>query len=141
MAVDQSRSGRKGRGERGQSLVELALTLPVLLLLLIGVVEVGNGLNAYLTVVDAARDGARLGSKGAASDDEIKNLVVTEMGRLPNAVNPAGDITVQRNTVPGSQSIRVEVCYDHSLILHVPLITPDPLRMCSTTTMPRLGFQ
>jgi hypothetical protein len=141
MAVDQSRCDRKRRGERGQSLVELALTLPVLLLLLIGVVEVGNALNAYITVVDAARDGARLGSKGSASDDDIKNLVVTEMGRLPNGVNPASDITVQRNTVPGSQSIRVEVCYDHSLILHVPLVTPDPLRMCSTTTMPRLGFQ
>jgi hypothetical protein len=122
-------------------MVELALTLPVLLLLLIGVVEVGNALNAYLTVVDVARDGARLGSKGAASDDDIKNLVVTEMDRLPDGVDPANDITVQRNTVPGSQSIRVQVCYDHSLILHVPLVTPDPLRMCSTTTMPRLGFQ
>jgi hypothetical protein len=108
---------------------------------LIGVVEVGNALNAYLTVVDVARDGARLGSKGAASDNDIKNLVVTEMGRLPDGVDPDSDITVERNTVPGSQSIRVQVCYDHSLILHVPFVMPDPLRMCSTTTMPRLGFQ
>ena len=46
MAVDQSGSGRKRRGERGQSLVELALTLPVLLLLLVGVAELGNSLNA-----------------------------------------------------------------------------------------------
>jgi Flp pilus assembly protein TadG len=121
-------------------MVELALTLPVLLLLLVGLVEVGNALNAYMTVVDVARDGARLGSKGAASDDQIKDLVITETDRLPNGVDRA-DITVQRNTVPGSQSIRVQVCYDHSLILHVPLVTPDPLRMCSTTTMPRLGFQ
>jgi hypothetical protein len=141
MAIGQPTRSTRRRGERGQSMVELALTLPVLLLLLIGVVEVGNALNAYLTVVDVARDGARLGSKGAASDDDIKNLVVTEMDRLPDGVDPAHDITVQRNTVPGSQSIRVKVCYDHSLILHVPLVTPDPLRMCSTTTMPRLGFQ
>jgi Flp pilus assembly protein TadG len=69
MAVDQSRSGRKRRGERGQSLVELALTLPVLLLLLVGVVEVGNGLNAYLTVVDAAREGARYGITGRVDCD------------------------------------------------------------------------
>ena len=137
MAEGQSRSGRKRRGERGQSLVELAITLPFLLLLLVGVAEVGNALNAYLTVVDAGRDGARLGSKGAASDDDIKNLVVTEMGRLPNAVDPAGDITVERNVVPGSPSIRVEVCYDHPSMLGLVVI-PDTLRMCSTTTMPRL---
>jgi len=138
MAVEQRRKGAKGRGERGQSLVELALTLPVLLLLLVGLVEVGNALNAYITVVDAGRDGARLGSKGAASDDEIKNLVVTEMGRLPDGVDPATDITVERDVVPSRSSVRVRVCYDHSLILGVPLVTPDPLRICSATTMPTL---
>ena len=141
MAVEQRRKNSRGRGERGQSLVELALTLPVLLLLLVGLVEVGNALNAYITVVDAGRDGARLGSKGAASDDEIKNLVVTEMGRLPDGVDPATDITVERDVVPDSPSIRVKVCYDHSLILGVPLVTPDPLRICSTTTMPKLVVQ
>ena len=118
--------------------MELALTLPVLLLLLVGLVEVGNALNAYMTVVDVARDGARLGSKGAASDDDIKNLVVTETDRLPNPLNPASDVTVERDVVPGRSSIRVRVCYDHSLILGVPLVTPDPLRMCSSTTMPTL---
>jgi Flp pilus assembly protein TadG len=141
MAVDQSRSGRKRRGERGQSLVELALTLPVLLLLLVGVAELGNSLNAYITVVDAGRDGARLGSRGSASDDQIKNLVVTEMARLPNQVQLA-DITVTHNPMsgyPSRKSIRVTVCYDHSLILGVPLVTPDPIRMCSTTTMPVVG--
>jgi TadE-like protein len=141
MAVEQRRKNSRGRGERGQSLVELALTLPVLLLLLVGLVEVGNALNAYITVVDAGRDGARLGSKGGASDDEIKNLVVTEMGRLPDGVDPATDITVERDVVPDSPSIRVKVCYDHSLILGVPLVTPDPLRICSTTTMPKLVVQ
>jgi Flp pilus assembly protein TadG len=74
--------------------------LPVLLLLLVGLVEVGNALNAYLTVVDAARDGARLGSKGSlVSDDQIKALVVKETGRLPNAVNPASDVTVERQVL------------------------------------------
>jgi hypothetical protein len=142
MAVEQRRKGRRGRRERGQSLVELALTLPVLLLLLVGLVEVGSALNAYMTVVDVTRDGARLGSKGAASDEEIKNLVVTEMGRLPDGVDPATDITVERDVMgPDSPSIRVKVCYDHSLILHVPLVTPDPIRMCSTTTMPKLVIQ
>jgi hypothetical protein len=142
MAVDQRTRGARGRGERGQSLVELAFTLPVLLLLLAGVVEVGNALNAYMSVVDAARDGARLGAKGAATDAQIQNLVVTEMGRLPNTVTPASDITVTHNPMSGyptRKSISVKVCYNHSPILPVPLVMPNPMRMCSTTTMPVVG--
>ena len=121
--------------------MELALTIPVLLLLLVGVVEVGDALNAYMSVVDAARDGARLGSKGAATDAQIQNLVVTEMGRLPNQVQVA-DITITHNPMSGyptRKSIMVKVCYNHSPILSVPLVVPNPLRMCSTTTMPVVG--
>lgn len=42
--------------ERGQSTVEMALMLPVLLLLLIGTVDVGIAVNAYVTVTNAARE-------------------------------------------------------------------------------------
>jgi hypothetical protein len=53
------------REKRGQSLVELTLIFTILLTLLTGVVEFGNLLNQYITLVDAAREGARFGS----SDD------------------------------------------------------------------------
>ena len=135
------RRAKGGGGERGQSLAEFALVLPILLLLLVGVVEVGNGLNSYQTIVDTARDGARLGSKGSASDDEIKNLVVTEIDRLPAGVDPVSDITVERDVVPGRSSVRVTVCYDHPLIMGLSVVIPDPLRMCSTTTMPTVDVQ
>ena len=45
---------------KGQSLVELALTLPLLLLLLSGLVEFGFMLNYYLALVDGSREVARL---------------------------------------------------------------------------------
>jgi len=138
MAVDQRTRGTRARGERGQSLVELALTIPVLLLLLIGVVEIGNALNVYMTVVDAGRDGARLGSKGSVSDAEVRNVVVMDMDRLPNLAT--SEITVDHNVMSGGRpSIRVTVCYKHSLVLSVPLVMPNPLRMCSSTTMPTTG--
>ena len=63
-------------GELGQSAAELGIMLPLLLILVLGVVEVNNALNAYITVVNSSRDGARLGSKGAASSTEIQALVV-----------------------------------------------------------------
>ena len=69
--------GRKlRRGQRGQALVELALVVPVLLLLVLGIFEFGRLLNAYMTVQHAAREGARLGILGA-TDVEIETVVVS----------------------------------------------------------------
>ena len=47
------------RRERGQSLVEMALTLPVLLLVMAGTLEIGMYYNVYLSLVDATRESAR----------------------------------------------------------------------------------
>lgn len=46
----------------GQSMLEMAIFLPVLLLLIAGMVEVGMYANDYLTLLDAAREAARFGS-------------------------------------------------------------------------------
>jgi hypothetical protein len=55
--------------ESGQSLVEMTIILPFLLVLLVGVVEAGVALNRQLTVVNAAREGARFGAFGATPSD------------------------------------------------------------------------
>ncbi len=49
---------------RGQSLVEITLLLPVLLIVVSGLLEFGFILNEYLTVMDAARNAARFSSDG-----------------------------------------------------------------------------
>jgi hypothetical protein len=53
----------------GQSLVEYTLMLPVLLIMLSGLIEVGFMLNYYLDIIDAARDTARF----AAYNDPIRS--------------------------------------------------------------------
>jgi hypothetical protein len=122
------------RGESGQSLVEISMLLPLFLVLIVGVVEVANGLNTYITVVNSARDGARLASKGNATDDAVKNLVVAETDRLQDDVDP-NDVDVDYVQVDGVDAVRVTVCKDHGLLLGVPLVMPDTLRMCSSTAM------
>lgn len=121
-------------GERGQSLIELALILPLILLIIIGIVEVADALNAQVTLVDAARDGARLGSKNLATDDQIRSLVLMETGRLRGPVTPE-DVVVVHQQVDGADAIRVRVCDSRPLILHVPLVLPEGFRTCSQTTM------
>ena len=49
------------RGERGQAIIELALTLPLLLLIVLGIFDFGLMFQKYEVVTNAAREGARVG--------------------------------------------------------------------------------
>jgi hypothetical protein len=91
--------------ERGAALVEIAITLPLLVLIVLGVIEFGSAWSNKLKVETAARGGARVGS-GLGSDrmadfgalQSVKS-VLTDMG-LDNvdyvvvykAIDPDGDI-------------------------------------------------
>lgn len=57
------------RRQPGQSLVEFALLLPLLLLVLLGIAEFTIGVLAYNTLADAARQGARYGIIHSADGD------------------------------------------------------------------------
>src|SRR5437016_3105931 len=52
---------RAERTQRGQAVVEFALVMPVLLLLLAGAVDLGNGFQTYIALTNAAREGAHYG--------------------------------------------------------------------------------
>jgi Flp pilus assembly protein TadG len=53
------RSPRVDTASRGQSLVEFALVLPLLLLILLGIIQFGFIFNTQVTITNAAREGAR----------------------------------------------------------------------------------
>jgi len=64
--------------ERGASLVEVGLILPVLILMAVGLSEIGFLVVDYLTVTNAAREGARTGAAAAdfpTADDLILQAV------------------------------------------------------------------
>jgi Flp pilus assembly protein TadG len=58
------------RTEKGQSLTELALTATFLLILVAGVVDVGHAIFVYITLRDAAQEGAGFGAY--AFQDTVK---------------------------------------------------------------------
>jgi hypothetical protein len=51
---------RRSRAGRGQSLVEFSLVIPLFLLLLIAVFDLGRGVFAWNTLTNAAREGTRM---------------------------------------------------------------------------------
>jgi hypothetical protein len=64
---------RKGnvRKTRAQSLVEVAISFPILIILFSGVIEFGFILNYYLSLLDATREAARLYSGGDPFDASL----------------------------------------------------------------------
>jgi Flp pilus assembly protein TadG len=58
--VSISRFRRRVRSESGAELIEVALTLPLLLLVLLGIIEFGFLFQEYEVVTNAAREGARI---------------------------------------------------------------------------------
>ena len=54
----------------GQGITELALIIPLLLLLALGAIEVSNMINSYLTLTHLTREGANSISRGIAPADD-----------------------------------------------------------------------
>jgi Flp pilus assembly protein TadG len=54
-----STSGRRSNRKRGQAMVEFALVIPIFMLVLSGILDFGFSLYSRMTVINAAREGAR----------------------------------------------------------------------------------
>ncbi len=68
------------RESQGQAMVELALTLPLLLLILFGVVDLGRLFFAYTSITNASREGARVGTTNPTNaNNAIKTRVEQEV--------------------------------------------------------------
>ncbi len=85
--------GRAFRNRKGQATVEMALLLPVVLLVLFGIAEFGRAFAAYLALQHAAREGARLGVTGATDLEIIQRVYdsapVLDPSRLSVTIVPA----------------------------------------------------
>ncbi|MBW8383916.1 MAG: pilus assembly protein [Youngiibacter sp.] len=99
--------------EKGQSAVEFALVLPLLLILLLGIIEFGWFLNAKITITGAAREGARYyaihgGETGSLS--AVENVVANYLN--PSVVKKDGSYTTPpptKTTISGVEMAVVSV--------------------------------
>ena len=91
MTVLKRGAGRSG--ERGQALAEFALVLPLVLLFIAGIVEMGRAWNIKQVVTDAAREGARY---TVVQDMSVDSNVVKAkiMERLALAHIETAEITI-----------------------------------------------
>jgi hypothetical protein len=106
----------RARGERGQSTVELALVLPVVLALAFALIQVGLVVRDHVLVVHAAREGARAAAV-SPSPDAARHAAEQGSGldgdRLQVSTRGRGE--------PGS---RVEVTVIYRSVTDLPLVGP-----------------
>jgi Flp pilus assembly protein TadG len=109
---------QKSYNEQGQSLVEIALVLPVLLILFLGIAEVGFFLFAHVQVANAVREGARHGTLCRLDETcdqlttEVEKAVFNEARTLLNATNTT--VNVEKISFDVGMPITVTVTYDHA---------------------------
>jgi Flp pilus assembly protein TadG len=72
------------RSEYGASLVELAITLPLLLLLLMGVVDFGRCFYLAVEVVGAAQAGVEYGMQNPTDTTGMSNAAKDDAPNVPN---------------------------------------------------------
>ena len=104
---------RRKNGEKGQALVEFTLLVPIFLLLLFAIVDFGMGFYSWITVTNAAREGARLGVV-LATEQQIEDRVY-QAADLPNESTQMTVTVTNAQGQPG-ESVVVKVDYDYDLI-------------------------
>jgi len=130
-------------------MVELALTLPILVLLLLGTLDFGMAIFSYSMLRDAAQEGAFYGSFNPANVDEIENrarnispraedvvfsspVQLRDTDAIKVSVQALGD-ACQGATNGIANSIQVNVSYRYPMMM--PLIG----RIIGSNTIPLTG--
>lgn len=119
--------------QQGQSMIEFALVLPLMVLIVVGIFELGRAFFAFIAISNAAREGVRVYTfaPDTTSFSEINQTVVSEIGTAtmidPTKIDSIeifcgySDTSVLNDAnldaCPTEEPITVTVAYSHELIL------------------------
>jgi len=125
----------KANPPKGQGLVEFALLLPILVLIIFGVLELGRAFFAFIAITNAAREGARVFTfrPDVTTLANVNTAVNYEIGSSPLvSTSNIASIQVQCGSAytlvttdaalkacPKEQPVRVTITYNHNLIFRL----------------------
>ncbi|MBX3014643.1 MAG: pilus assembly protein [Caldilineaceae bacterium] len=116
--------------ERGNSLVEFALILPIFLALLLGMVDIGQGFNTYIGMLNANREGVIWLARNPADLTGMNTRIASELERVGV---PVESVFVSR--IPAKST------YQSGDIVTVTLEHPYPLLFGAITGVPSLTLR
>jgi Flp pilus assembly protein TadG len=136
---------KRMRSEKGAALLEAAITVPIILLISVGIFEFGRAYQTQQVLVNAAREGARIAVIEGTTDGEVRarvNSYVTGGGLKALA---DGNILVSRAVaMNGTTASSIEVRYPFQFMVLNPVVrliaptdtkTGAPITMTAITLM------
>ena len=131
---------------RGQAMVELAILLPVLLLLVFGMIEMSNAWRTFQVVTNSAREGARVAILTSSDRNDVLDRIESSM--LAGGLNyDENQITLQcfEAAAPGTsigqictssgQLAQIRIQYPFTFQVLGRLGGLVPINITSTSTM------
>lgn len=113
-------------GDRGVALIEVAMTLPVLLLVSVGIIEFGRAYQTQQVLTNAAREGARVAVLPAQPPGAVEARVATYLsaGHISNPSSATVTVTPTEIPIGGTATAsgsRVTVSYPFSFMVLQPV--------------------
>ena len=138
---------------KGQSMVEFAMILPLFVLFIVGIFELGRAFFSFIAITNAAREGTRVLTfwPGKATVANIDTAVLTELGNSPMVVWDSTEDSIaiacgaayspvtldtELRACPSSQPIRVTVTYKFHLLLQIFFSSPLTLTRSAEMMVP-----
>jgi len=131
---------KRMRSEQGAALLEAAITVPIILLISVGIFEFGRAYQTWQVLTNAAREGARIAVLTGTTDADVTTRVRNYMqsGSLPNY--GTAKVTITRNvalTGPDTGS-SIQIDYPFQFMVLNPvvkLIAPSDNKTGAPITM------
>jgi Flp pilus assembly protein TadG len=127
-ALSLFRRLRELRHDRGAEIIELAIALPILLLVLAGIMDFGFLFERYEVVTNAAREGARmavLSNSAGYSTTDVQNRVTSYLNTSGLTGSSATtDVSYTTQTLPSGLTVQVAtvtVTYPSSFLFIGPI--------------------
>jgi Flp pilus assembly protein TadG len=119
------------RNEKGQTMTEFALVLPVLALILFAVIQFGIVFNNYVQLTDATRAGARKAAVSRQTSDPVGTAVAAVRASAKDLKQGDLNVTVSSTWQP-TADVAVTATYPYSISLLGMVVKSG--RLSSTTT-------
>ncbi|MCT4566679.1 MAG: pilus assembly protein [Maledivibacter sp.] len=122
------------KSKKGQAMVEMAIVIPILLIILMGIFEFGRIFNTYIILTNASREGARRAALGA-SDTEVNEKINNAVLYL-DSTNLTTLITPSKSSRKRGSEVKINIQYDVDIIAPIiDTIIPNPFHLETQTVM------
>ncbi|MEO6238369.1 MAG: TadE/TadG family type IV pilus assembly protein [Vicinamibacterales bacterium] len=128
------------RSEKGAALLEAAITVPIILLISVGIFEFGRAYQTWQVLTNASREGARMAVITGSTDTDVATRVRNYMkaGSLPNY--STATVTIVRGVALTGADTASEIRIDYPfqfMVLNpvVRLVAPSDTKTGAPITM------